>query len=118
MDKPGKTPRKVKKIDTPTLQELQALYDLVPNLKEATEIASLSVLELQKMIERKPEITQEMIEEYRRISEQIRLLTIDRESVVSEIAELLATGAQICKGRRNVKLVNGYLAIGLIEPLE
>ena len=115
MDKPEKTPRKARKVDTPTPRELQALYDLVPEVREARKIVALSPTELQAMIERKREVRQEMIEEYRMISEQIRLLTLDRESVVSEITELLVTGAPVCKGRRNVRLVNGHLAIDLIE---
>ncbi len=110
------TPRKAAKISTPTPEELQALYNLIPEVKEARKIVGLSPAELQNMIERKREIKQEMIEEYRMISEQIRLLLIDRESVVNEITELLVTGAPICKGRRNVRLVNGHLAIDLIEP--
>ena len=111
-------PRKAKKIETPTPQELQALYDLIPEMKEARKIVALSPAALQVMFERRREVKQEMIEEYRRISEQIRLLTLDRESVVNEITDLLVTGAPVCKGRRNVRLVNGHLAIDLVELSE
>ena len=108
-------PKRDKKIATPTPRELQALYDLIPEVKEASKLFVLSPTELQSMIEGKREIKQEMIEEYRRISEQIRLLTIDQESVVNEMTDLLVTGKPVCKGRRNVRLVNGHLVIDLIE---
>jgi hypothetical protein len=108
-------PRKDERFNTPTPQELQALYDLIPELKEARKIVALSPTELQKMIERKREIKQEMIEEYCMLSEQIRLLILDRESVVNEITDLLVTGAPVCKGRRNVRPVDGYLALDLVE---
>ena len=68
------------------------------------------------MIERKREIKQEMMEEYRMISEHLRLLTIDRESVVNEITDWLVTGVPVSKDPRNVRLVDGRLAVDLIEP--
>ena len=111
-----KDKKKDKKIDTLTPEQLQALYDFTLEVKEAKKVVAMSPLELQKIIDRSREISQEMIEEYRRISEQIRLLKLDLASVVNEMTELLAIGAPVCKGRRNVQLVNGYLAISLIEP--
>jgi hypothetical protein len=73
---------------------------------------TFSPQELQELFDRGPVVTQEILSEFVKFEEQIRLARIDLDAIRAEVTDLLMSGAPVQRGPLDALFFSGILVVG------